>query len=149
MTGLASGQVDEVSPKVAYQLLQDNPGTALVDVRTKAEWAFTGMPDLSGLGQSVIPVEWAVYPDMAPNMQFVDHLTQAVGADLPSHLLFICRSGARSMMAARLVAQNAAANGVALRCTNVAEGFEGDLDDEGHRGRVNGWKVHGLPWRQS
>ncbi|MEM7686023.1 MAG: rhodanese-like domain-containing protein, partial [Pseudomonadota bacterium] len=34
-------------------------------------------------------------------------------------------------------------------CTNVAEGFEGDLDADGHRGTINGWKAHGLPWRQS
>ena len=42
-----------------------------------------------------------------------------------------------------------AEQGIATHCTNVAEGFEGDLDSEGRRGRVNGWKVRGLPWRQS
>ena len=34
-------------------------------------------------------------------------------------------------------------------CYNVAGGFEGDLDENGHRGRKNGWKAGGLPWRQS
>jgi len=58
-------------------------------------------------------------------------------------VLFLCRSGARS----RAAAMAATAAGYA-RAYNVAEGFEGDLDAEGHRGRVNGWKVAGLPWRQ-
>jgi hypothetical protein len=31
---------------------------------------------------------------------------------------------------------------------NIAGGFEGDPDTERHRGRVNGWKADGLPWRQ-
>jgi len=33
-------------------------------------------------------------------------------------------------------------------CYNIAEGFEGDKDDAGHRGTIGGWKVHGLPWVQ-
>jgi rhodanese-related sulfurtransferase len=35
------------------------------------------------------------------------------------------------------------------RAYNVAGGFEGDLDEERHRGQRNGWKALGLPWRQS
>jgi rhodanese-related sulfurtransferase len=34
------------------------------------------------------------------------------------------------------------------RAFNVSGGFEGNLDGEGHRGGVNGWKASGLPWRQ-
>jgi hypothetical protein len=33
-------------------------------------------------------------------------------------------------------------------CHNVAGGFEGQLDDERHRGSVGGWKAAGLPWLQ-
>jgi len=33
-------------------------------------------------------------------------------------------------------------------CSNVSEGFEGDRDGEGHRGRIGGWKAAGLPWAQ-
>jgi rhodanese-related sulfurtransferase len=58
-------------------------------------------------------------------------------------VLFLCRSGGRSRNAA--VAMTAAGFG---SCYNVAEGFEGDKDGEGHRGRVGGWKLAGLPWRQ-
>jgi hypothetical protein len=36
-----------------------------------------------------------------------------------------------------------------VNCINVTEGFEGDLDAEGHRGNLNGWRARGLAWRQS
>lgn len=141
--------VDEMNPRQAFDALQQDPDTAMVDVRTTAEWAFVGMPDLSELGRAVVPVEWVVYPAMEPNRQFYDDLRQRAGGRLPRHLFFICRSGARSLAAARLVAERAAAAGEPVRCTNVATGFEGDLDPEGHRGRLNGWKAEGLPWRQN
>ncbi|MDE0113741.1 MAG: hypothetical protein OXN84_15825 [Albidovulum sp.] len=35
------------------------------------------------------------------------------------------------------------------RCVNVTEGFEGDLDHLGRRGRINGWKYSGLSWSQT
>jgi len=62
----------------------------------------------------------------------------------PEHRIhFLCRSGARSMAAA----QAAQAAGFP-QVFNVAEGFEGNPDAEGHRGVVAGWKAEGLPWRQ-
>ncbi len=33
-------------------------------------------------------------------------------------------------------------------CYNVAEEFEGDKDAAGQRGRLGGWRFHGLPWVQ-
>ena len=143
--------VDEVDPVTAYRLLQSRPGAVLVDVRTRAEWSFVGVPDLSGTGRPLWLVEWAGFPAMARNPAFVDELMDHIRDEgqVPEQLLFLCRSGARSMAAARTVAAALAAKGVAAQCTNVAEGFEGDLDSEGHRGRLNGWKVRGLPWQQS
>jgi hypothetical protein len=32
---------------------------------------------------------------------------------------------------------------------NVLDGFEGQLDDNYHRGTSGGWRFHGLPWFQS
>ncbi|MNT71831.1 molybdopterin biosynthesis protein MoeB [compost metagenome] len=81
------------------------------------------------------------YPGMVPNAAFVSQLQQQVGKD--KTVLFICRSGARSDAAARLAAEAGYAE-----VYNILEGFEGDRDAEQHRGRVNGWKAHGLPWIQ-
>ena len=148
MQGQNGSTVDELPPPDVHAALTDDPSSMLVDVRTRAEWTFTGMPDLSGLGKDVIAVEWVQFPTMAPNPRFYDEVLSQAGGTLPDRLFFICRSGARSMAAARAVAAESAARGQPVHCTNVAEGFEGELDDRHHRGTRNGWKVHGLPWRQ-
>ena len=141
--------IDELSPPDAHAALSADPASALIDVRTRAEWTFTGVPDLSRLGKDVITVEWVSFPTMAPNPRFFEEVLAQAGGTLPGRLFFICRSGARSMAAARAVAAESAGRGQPVHCTNVAEGFEGDLDGVGHRGTRSGWKVHGLPWRQS
>ncbi|MEM9795875.1 MAG: rhodanese-like domain-containing protein [Pseudomonadota bacterium] len=128
--------------------MSEDSRSVLVDVRTRPEWGFVGGPDLSDLKKDVLRVEWKSWPDMAPNPAFVGALLDG-GDGLPSHYLFICRSGARSMQAAQAVAATLSAKGVSVTCTNVAEGFEGDLDADKHRGGLNGWKARGLPWRQS
>lgn len=142
-------QVDELTPVEAYASLQDSSDTALVDVRTHAEWVFTGLPDLSAANRTLWQIEWVSYPTMAPNPRFQSDLEDSAGGALPGHLFFICRSGARSMAAAHAVAAACHARGQAIRCTNVSEGFEGDLDPDRHRGTRNGWKARGLPWLQS
>jgi rhodanese-related sulfurtransferase len=67
----------------------------------------------------------------------------ALGVQLDDDLFFICRSGSRSLAAAKAMA----AAGYRA-CHNVAGGFEGPLDDERHRGSAEGWKAAGLPWLQ-
>lgn len=141
--------VDELLPQQTYDLLSNDQPAALVDVRTRAEWSFVGVPDIQALGKPMWLVEWVTFPTMAPNVRFVEQLSEHSGGALPERLFFICRSGARSMMAAHAVAEAMQGLGRPLHCTNVAEGFEGDLDEQGHRGKHNGWKARGLPWRQA
>jgi len=130
----------DVSPKEAWDALQNHPETMLVDVRTRAEWAYVGGPDLTGLRKPLIQIEWLMFPTMALNPQFVEEL-QAHGLKPGPPLYLICRSGARSRQAAELLAQYGYAT------YNVADGFEGHLDQDGHRG-VGGWRAENLPWRQ-
>ena len=132
----------ELSVKQAWDLLSENPKAQLVDVRTDAEFAYVGSPDLSSLDKEVLYVQWKTFPNMDINPEFVNQVSSGcVDKDAP--LLFICRSGVRSLGAAE--AMTAAGF---RECYNVAGGFEGDRDAEGHRGTVTGWKVDGLPWRQ-
>ena len=133
----------DVDPQGTWKALSEDPGAVLVDVRTDAEWRFVGLPDLSSLGKQVALVPWQGYPDMRLNEGFVDQV-RAAGVSEAQSVYLICRSGQRSRDAA--IALTAA--GFA-RCHNVAEGFEGPMDDDAHRGRVSGWKVRGLPWRQT
>lgn len=142
-------RVGEVDPTEAWRILSTESNARLVDVRTRAEWGFVGVPDIAELGQNPLFLEWAAYPDMSLNPTFAEQLEAALGREFSGHILFICRSGARSMQAAQVVAHHFARNGNKVTCLNVAEGFEGDLDAKGHRGSQNGWKSRGLAWRQS
>ena len=141
--------VSDVLPHDVWEQLKSEPNTALVDVRTQAEWAFVGLPDLHSLEKDVILVEWLTYPAMSVHRNFADELFLKFGDRIPDSIFFICRSGVRSLSAANEVADFARGSGHTTRCYNVAEGFEGDLDAERHRGSLNGWKKRGLPWRQT
>ena len=133
----------ELTPIETYALLERDPEAVLVDVRTRAEWSYVGLPDLSGLGRGVVVVEWQSFPDGTLNRGVLDDLAAAgVRPDAP--VAFICRSGVRS----RSAAETATAAGFAA-AYNVTDGFEGPLGPEGHRGSIAGWKAAGLPWRQT
>lgn len=140
--------IAELAPRDAWALLSDDADAVLIDVRSAAEWGFVGGPDLSALGRAPVRLEWQSWPGMRANDAFVDEALAALG-DGAAPVLFLCRSGVRSMAAARAVHAALDARGGARRCVNVAEGFEGDLDEDGHRGRRNGWKARGLPWVQT
>ena len=138
----ARGQfLGDVSPGRTWRDLRDRAEAVLVDVRTRAEWAYVGGPDLASLGKPVVQVEWLMFPTMENNPGFLEQLRER--GVMPDRTIYlICRSGVRSRQAAELLALHGYAT------YNVADGFEGQLDADGHRG-VGGWRAEGLPWRQS
>lgn len=125
-----------LTPREAWNVLQLAPGATLVDIRTRAEL------DWVGRIPGAVEIEWNSWPGSVPNPHFVEQLRHQV--DRESLVLFICRSGARSHNAAI-----AASEAGFPDCYNVLEGFEGDKDANGHRGKVGGWRLAGLPWVQS
>ena len=138
--------IEEVDVASAWSALQGNPRSQLVDVRTRAEWTYVGIPDLGALGKRTVLVEWQTFPDQSVDPRFAERLAnelQALGLQVDDDLFFICRSGSRSLAAAR-----AMASAGYRACRNVTEGFEGPLDDDRHRGALSGWKAIGLPWLQ-
>jgi len=139
----AAGYAGDVAPATAWKILTEHKDAVLIDVRTRPEWNFVGLPDLESLARKPALVEWQVFPSMQPNPDFVTALSGALtNKDAP--LLFLCRSGARSAAAAK--AMTAAGYST---CLNVADGFEGPLNAEARRGAAGGWKAAGLPWRQT
>ncbi|UIJ34524.1 rhodanese-like domain-containing protein [Allobranchiibius sp. GilTou73] len=141
---MTEGYAGDLTPQQAWELLAAHDDAVLVDVRTTAEWAYVGVPDITGLGRETEFVEWVSFPDGSSNPHFVDDVREAgvtPGDGRP--VVFLCRSGQRSIGAAK--AATAAGLGPAY---NVLEGFEGGLDDAGHRGG-GGWRAAGLPWKQS
>ena len=138
--------VDNVDVEATWQRLASRPGSQLIDVRTRAEWTYVGIPDLGPIGKRAVLVELQTFPDQTVDPRFVERLAgelKAVGAQLDDDLFFICRSGGRSLAAAKAMAEAGY-----QACHNVAGGFEGPLDDDRHRGSVGGWKTAGLPWLQ-
>lgn len=123
-------------PVEAYQILQHDKSVQLVDVRSQAEW------DWIGRIPGAIEIELRSYPGMQPNAGFLNELVQKVDKTKP--VFFLCRSGVRSNAAATMASEAGFSD-----CYNILEGFEGDKDQNGHRGNVSGWKAAGLPWVQS
>ena len=124
----------EVTPQEAHQLQQQ--GAKVVDVRYAFEHEYVGRVH----GSSLAP--WKIYPEGVNNPKFIEQLRAIAKSD--DIVLLLCRSGVRSHAAG--VA--AAAAGFS-KAYNIIGGFEGDLDELGHRGNVNGWRHAGLPWVQS
>ena len=134
--------VPDITPAETWEALRTDPDAVLIDVRTDAEWNFVGLPDLSEAQKQPLLIPWQVYPSMQVNGAFAEHLRRA-GLTPENKLFFICRSGVRS-----LAAGQAAQSMGFPHAFNVADGFEGPPDEEGHRGQLAGWKAEGLPWRQ-
>lgn len=122
-------------PQEAYEILQSAPGARLVDVRSRAEC------DWVGRVPGAVEIEWATYPGMQRNPNFMAQLEQSV--DKESLVLFLCRTAQRSHASAALATEAGYAD-----CYNILEGFEGDKDATGQRRSTNGWIAAGLPWQQ-
>lgn len=132
----------DVTPKEAWDWLQAEPSTVLIDVRTDSEFNYVGRPDLSSIGKEVSLVNWVTFPNNDRNSNFVVDVKK-LGVTPEQTILFLCRSGVRSRYTAAMLTEAGYPN-----CFNVLEGFEGDKDAVGHRGTISGWKVAGLPWQQ-
>ncbi len=106
----------------------------MIDVRTQAEI------DWVGRVPNTPCIPWKLYPGMTINPDFDRALLALVPNDKPA--LFLCRSGVRSIGAAR------AATALGYSAYNILEGFEGDPDAHQQRGKRNGWRHAGFPWVQ-
>lgn len=125
-----------LTPTEAYESLQRDPDALLVDCRTEIEFFYVGHP------VGAVNIEWHVAPDFHENPQFVEQVTREAGRkDRP--LLLICRSGKRTLDAGATLEAAGFTN-----VSNVLEGFEGELDENFHRGTLGGWRKAGLPWEQ-
>jgi rhodanese-related sulfurtransferase len=130
--------------KEAHKLLQDNPRSVLVDIRSTMEFLFVGHP------AGAIHVAWIDEPEWTVNPHFVTDVRKIMLGGATSHediggapVVLICRSGKRSIDAGKSLLAAGFSD-----VYYIDEGFEGELDEQRHRGTVNGWRFHGLPWEQ-
>jgi rhodanese-related sulfurtransferase len=129
----AEGYAGDVTPELACRWWQQGEAV-LVDIRSDAERDWVGfIPGAVGL-------EWKRWPGMQVNPEFDAQFRAAVPPG--SKAVLLCRSGVRSIAAARRATE------LGYEAYNILEGFEGDPDEQGHRNTRGGWRVRGLPWRQ-
>jgi rhodanese-related sulfurtransferase len=128
----------------AHSLLKSNPRAVLVDIRSTMEFLFVGHPAGS------VHVAWIDEPDWTVNAHFVTDVRKLMLGGATSHddiggapVILICRSGKRSIDAGRKLLEAGFSE-----VYYIDEGFEGELDDNRHRGTRGGWRFHGLPWEQ-
>ena len=136
----------DVSCDECWKILAENSEAQLIDVRTKPEWNFVGIPELGALGKEAKLIEWQQFPTMEVNSSFVEAVSAGLGVennatDRPVFLL--CRSGVRSIAAAQALTASGYTSAY-----NILAGFEGDLDENYHRANRGGWKHEGMPWKQ-
>ncbi len=129
------GYAGEVAPGLAWQLVQSGQAT-LVDVRTAEELHWVGRVP------GALHVEWASGREQVRNERFLEQLAALVPQD--RQVLFLCRSGVRSVAAAKAATQAGYRS-----AWNILQGFEGPADTQKQRGRIGGWRSAGLPWQQS
>lgn len=129
----------DVLPAEAFAAIRSNDSAVFIDCRTRAEWMYVGTPDYPEL----VKIVWQPARGEKVDPKFIAEV-EALNIDRKSDIYIICRSGFRSANAAHALTAAGFEN-----CYNVAEGFEGDKDENGHRGTIGGWKVAGLPWVQS
>ena len=129
----APGYAGDVSAQLACQWWQAGDAV-LVDVRTDAEREWVGFVP------GAVALAWKQWPGMAMNIAFDESLKAAIPAG--AKVLFLCRSGVRSVAAAKRATE------LGLEAYNILEGFEGDPDQQAQRGHKGGWRFHGMPWRQ-
>ncbi len=129
--------IENLNPEKSWEFLQKNPSAVMVDVRTAIEHSFVGHPP------EAIHIAWKEFPEMHLNTHFVAQVEENI-TNKENPILLLCRSGQRSLAAAKMLE---VAGYQAL--INIQEGFEGSLDNKKHRGNIDGWKFHDLPWTQS
>jgi len=129
----ARGYAGDVTVQQAHDWVAAGQAV-LVDIRTDAERVWVGFVP------GAVPLAYKQWPGMQVSPDF-DH-NVAKPATGGKKLLMLCRSGIRSIAAAQRATQ------LGLQAYNILEGFEGDADAHGQRGKTGGWRFHGLPWQQ-
>ena len=124
-----------LSSPETWEFLQSHPDAKLIDIRSSMEFLFIGHP------VGAIHIAWMEEPDWDINPNFVQEISAAQTNNCP--IVMICRSGNRSEKAGIQLLEAGLSN-----IYHVSDGFEGDRDDNNHRGTLNGWRYHGLPWEQ-
>jgi rhodanese-related sulfurtransferase len=142
-----------LSAQEAFELRSSGQDVVLIDVRTREEAMYLGMPTTADALIPFMNIDARVWDPkrkafrLVMNDEFEARLNELLhrkGLDADAKILLLCRSGKRSARAAKFLNQLGYSN-----VYTVVDGYEGDMAKSGEvKGRraVNGWKNAGLPW---
>ena len=105
----------------AFDFLSKKDGSHLIDARSDIEWKSTGIPDLSSINKETNLINWGPVLDQIFFEQYKNFLLSSFNQN--DNLLFICRSGSRSLMAAQFAIKFGFKN-----CFNIYDGFYNEND---------------------
>ena len=78
--------IKNISSQECFEKLSIEVNSQLIDVRTKPEWIYVGVPDLSSINKKVIFVSWQVYPEMGTNKFFENQILES---NIKKHYMII------------------------------------------------------------
>ena len=123
--------IKQISSKEITDYLKKNPKCVLLDVRTKEEWNTIGKPDGEKIGLKTHFLSIQFGEERIFNENFVQDFKN-LNISQDHEILTMCRSGARSQVAAELLTREN------YTCSNISDGFEGNQENVG-------WKNCDLP----
>lgn len=140
---MSNSLVNSLSSFQAWEVLKKDADACLIDVRSPEEWQETGVADLSSINKSIRLLSFMFFtPHIHNNDNFMAEL-ESIVPEKEVKLLFICKSGGRSLKAAE-----AAINQGYKNCYNVEDGFVGNMFDNNLKSLdLNGWINSDLPRR--
>ena len=116
--------IKQIKSSEIKKLIEKNPQTVLLDVRTQDEWDTVGKPNTKDLGIK------SFFITISQDQNFLENVKQSI--DKKEQVLVMCAAGGRSIVAANILANEG------YNTYNVSDGFSGN-------GQDSGWKNSGLP----
>jgi rhodanese-related sulfurtransferase len=113
-------EVFNIPSEKIKDFLNNNSNSVVLDVRTEEEWNSVGKPDAEALNSKTFFISLLLGPDRQKNENFVKEFLEKK-VPKKDNILVICRSGVRSMAAAKLLQQQGYKNLI-----NISDGFEGN-----------------------
>ena len=105
----------------AFDFLSKKVNSHLIDTRSNLEWKTTGIPDLSSINKETNLLNWGPVLDQSFFEQYKKFLLTSFNQK--DSLFFICRSGSRSLLAAKYAIEFGFKNSF-----NIYEGFYNEND---------------------
>ena len=103
----------------AFDFLSKKVDSHLIDTRSDIEWEITGIPDLSSINKETYLINWGPVIDQTFFEKYKKFLFN--NFDQKDTLFFICRSGLRSLMAAKFAIECGFQD-----CFNICDGFHNE-----------------------